>query len=283
MRLRNPRPSILLLIPLACAASQASLEEGAFDVRRGVVYARPDGVELHADVYLPTTSGPRPAVLVVHGGSWTRGGRGRMESVAERLALAGYVAVNIDYRLAPAHHFPAQVHDCKEAVRWIRSHAEELSVDPARVGGFGYSAGAHLVALLATTQPADGLEGPSFGPPVSTALQAAVLGAAPSDLHRLPPSPAVRGFLGGTEEEVPWLYDLASPIRYVSPGDPPVFVYHGRSDLVVPVSHARSMVEALERAGVPHEYHESDLGHVAAFFLDGDEVEKAIAFLDRHL
>lgn len=267
---------------LACA-SQASTRDGAFDVRRGVVYARPAGVDLLADVYRPRAAGLHPAVLVVHGGSWTRGDRGRMARVSERLARAGYVAVSIDYRLAPAHHFPAQIHDCKEAVRWIRRNAPGLSADPDRVAGFGYSAGAHLVALLATTRPADGLEGESPPGSESTALQAAVLGAMPSDMRRLPDSPAVRGFLGGSVREVPRLYDRASPIRYVTPDDPPLFLYHGRNDLIVDVSHARSMVQALERAAVPHEYHESGLGHLGAYFLDGDEVEMAIDFLDRSL
>ena len=270
-----------LLGSTSCAAVAA---EDRLSVRRGLVYARPtDGVELRADVYRPPLSGPGPGVLVVHGGSWTRGDRSRMKRVAERLAGAGYVAVSIDYRLAPAFRFPAQIHDCKEAVRWMRRNASELGIDPARVGGFGYSAGAHLVALLATTRPEDGLEGESASPAASTRLQAAVLGGLPSDLRAFPPNPTVQRLLGGSRDEVPRLFDLASPIRFVSADDPPLYLYHGRNDWIVNVSHSRSMAKELDRKGVPHELREASFGHAATFLFDGDEMKGAIAFLDRWL
>jgi acetyl esterase/lipase len=235
----------------------------AIAVDRALVYARPAGEDLHADVYRPQGEGPFPAVLVVHGGSWTRGSRSRMARVAERLAGSGYTAVS--------------------AVRWIRRNADDLHVDPERVGGFGYSSGAHLVAMLATTTPTDGLEGeaPQGGP--SSRIQAAVLGGTPTDLRRFPPNPALRRFLGGSRDELPDLYAFASPITHVSPDDPPMFLYHGIQDWVVDVSQARTMAKALGDAGVPHELHESKLGHAATFVMDGDEVAGAIRFLDRWL
>ncbi len=282
-----PAPSRSVLLGLLFSACGGVAVAGSSDevaVRRGLVYSRPvDGVELRADVFQPKLAAPGPAVLVVHGGSWTRGNRSRMNRVAERLAGSGYVAVSIDYRLAPSHRFPAQIHDCKEAVRWIRRNASELGVDPARVGGFGYSAGAHLVALLATTRPEDGLEGDAASPAPSTRLQAAVLGGLPSDLRAFPPNPTVQRLLGGSAKEVPRLYDLASPIRFVSADDPPLFLYHGRNDWIVNVSHSRSMAEALDRQGVPHELREAPFGHAATFLFDGEEMRGAVAFLDRWL
>ncbi|MDJ0851171.1 MAG: alpha/beta hydrolase [Myxococcota bacterium] len=277
--------SVLLGLLWSASGSLAAAAGGSEpSVRRGLVYARPsEGIELRADVHRPKRADPAPAVLVVHGGSWTRGSRSRMDRVSERLARSGYVAVNIDYRLAPDFRFPAQIHDCKEAVRWIRRHASELGVDPSRVGGFGYSAGAHLVALLATTRPEDGLEGQAKDPAPSTRIQAAVVGGLPSDLRAFPPNPTVRRLLGGSREEVPRLYDLASPIRFVSRDDPPLFLYHGRNDWIVDVSHSRSMAEALERNGVPHELREPSFGHAATFFFDGAEMKGAIDFLDRWL
>jgi acetyl esterase/lipase len=207
-----------------------------------------------------------------------------MGRVSERLARAGYVAVDIDYRLAPDYRFPAQVHDCKEAVRWIRRNADDLGVDPSRVGGFGFSAGAHLVAMLATTGPEDGLEGDAGGTDVSTRLQAAVVAGLPSDLRRFPPNLAIRRFLGGTVDEVPDAYALASPIYWVSEGDAPIFLYHGGNDWIVNVSQSREMAHALDRAGVPHEYHERKLGgHLATYLFDDEQVAEAIAFLDRWL
>jgi acetyl esterase/lipase len=206
-----------------------------------------------------------------------------MARVAERLADSGYTAVSVDYRLAPAHRFPAPVHDCKAAVRWIRRHADDLRVDPTRVGGFGYSSGAHLVAMLATTTPTDGLEGELPPGAPSSRIQAAVLGGAPTDLRLFPPNLTLRRFLGGAPDELPDLYAFASPITHVSSDDPPMFLYHGAQDWVVDVSHARTMAKALDVAGVPHELHESKLGHAATFVMDGDEVAGAIRFLDRWL
>jgi len=265
------------------APAQEPDADTSISVERGVVYASPTGQDLHADVYRPGSEGPFPAVLVVHGGSWTRGSRSRMARVAERLAGSGYTAVSVDYRLAPAHRFPTPVHDCKAAVRWIRRHADDLRVDPERVGGFGYSSGAHLVAMLATTTPSDGLEGDAPPGAPSSRIQAAVLGGTPTDLGRFPPNPTLRRFLGASRDEVPDLYAFASPITHVSSDDPPMFLYHGTRDWVVDISHARIMAKALQDAGVPHELHESELGHAATFVMDGDQVDGAIRFLDRWL
>jgi acetyl esterase/lipase len=281
---------VVARVALACGLASATVVPASgeepdppISIDRALVYASPAGEDLHADVYRPPGEGPFPAVLVVHGGSWTRGSRSRMTRVAERLAGSGYTAVSVDYRLAPAHRFPAPVHDCKTAVRWIRQHADELHVDPKRVGGFGYSSGAHLVAMLATTTPRDGLEGEAPQGAPSSRIQAAVLGGTPTDLRRFPANPTMQRFLGGSPDELPDLYAFASPITYVSPDDPPMFLYHGTRDWIVDVSQARTMAKALDDAGVPHELHESDLGHAATFVMDGDEVAGAIRFLDRWL
>ncbi len=268
---------------LAATLAGASEVDVGIAVDRGLVYARPAGEALRADLYRPDAPGPFPGVLVVHGGSWTRGSRSRMARVAERLAEAGYAAVSVDYRKTPAHRFPAPVHDCKAAVRWMRDHADALHVDPERVAGFGYSSGAHLVAMLATTTPGDGLEGGAPAEATSSRLQAAVLGGAPTDLRLFPPNPTLHRFLGGSRDELPDLYAVASPITHVSADDPPVFLYHGTQDWIVGIDHARSMARALDEAGVPHELHESQLGHAATFVMDGAPMAGAIRFLDRWL
>ena len=245
-------------------------------VRRG------DGT-LRADVYRPRGAGPFPGVLVVHGGSWQRGNKSRMAPTAVRLAERGYVAVSIDYRLAPDNLFPAQLYDCEEAVRWMRANSSRLHLDPAHIGGFGYSAGAHLVALLATTGPADGLEEVAGGADGDARLQAAVLGGAPIDLGRFFPNPAMRFFLGAWPSERPDVYAMASPITFVSADDPPMFLYHGASDWMVDVSQAHEMSDALRRAGVPTGYYEAPGGHFATFLFDREQVSRAIDFLDRWL
>lgn len=222
-----------------------------------------------------------PGVLVVHGGSWVRGTRRRIRPVARRLAEAGYVAVNIEYRLAPEFTFPAPLQDCKDAVRWMRANAERLRIDPTRIGAFGYSAGGHLVALLAATQVGDGLDGDVPANAPSARIQAAVVGGAPIDLRELPPNPFVQSLLGNRSDEAAYL--AASPITYVGSEHPPTFIYHGKLDVVVSDAQARAYADALLRAGVPHEFFEAPLGHVGTQLLSAGPVERAIAFLDRWL
>lgn len=291
---RSPRAVLLVLrLPLqavfiawalwasaGCAAAPA--RAGGFTRHADVPYARREEGPLLADVFVPEGEGPFPAVLVVHGGGWFKGKRSHTESIARRLAARGYVAVNATYRFAPTRVFPAQVHDVKEAVAWMRESAARYRIDPARIGGFGYSAGAHLVAMLAFTDPSHGLEGPAAGK--DTGLRAAVLGGAPENLSRFPRSPMVRDFLGKSFAEDPALFAKASPLSYVSAGDPPVFLYHGTFDRLVPIAQARELEAALGAAKVPVEHRwVRGLGHVAAFFFDGTSVDLALDFLDRAL
>src|SRR6476659_9232127 len=124
--------------------------EPTVDVLRNQVFVERDSGPLAADVYRPRGAGPFPGMLVVHGGAWRMGTRADLAAIAKALAEHGYTAVAIDYRLAPQYKFPAQIYDCQAAVRWMREHAKELKIDPNHIGGFGYSAGGHLVALLGT-------------------------------------------------------------------------------------------------------------------------------------
>ena len=145
-------------------------------------------------------------MLVVHGGAWRMGTRGQLSGVAQMLAKHGFTAVAISYRLAPQYKFPAQIEDCKDAVRWMRTNAARLKIDPERIGGFGYSAGAHLVSLLGTTDAKDGLEGsPSARRrPPSTRLQCVAAGGAPCDLRPIPDDvDGLSFFLGGSPAHVP--------------------------------------------------------------------------------
>ena len=177
---------ILSCISLFCIAGFCAAADQKVDILRNQVFVKRDSGPLAADVYRPQGPGPFPAMLVVHGGAWRMGARADLAAIAEALAQHGYTAVAIDYRLAPAHKFPAQIYDCQAAVRWIRSHAVQLKIDPARIGGFGYSAGGHLVALLGAL---DDKELREPGIPVdapSTRLSVVVAGGAPCDFRVLP-------------------------------------------------------------------------------------------------
>lgn len=213
------------------------------------------------------------------------GSRGQLSGVAQMLAQHGFTAVAISYRLAPAHKFPAQIEDCKEAVRWMRANAERLKIDPDNIGGFGYSAGAHLVSLLGTTGPEDGLEGVTHADSLpSTRLQCVACGGAPCDLRPIPDDvDGLAFFLGGSPATCRDKYRLASPAAFVSADDPPFFFFHGEQDELVPLASPALMQRELQRAGVKSElYIVPKLGHVAASF-DREAIERSIRFLAEHL
>ncbi len=208
-----------------------------------------------------------------------------MTRVGKALAEHGYTVCSINYRLAPKHPFPAQVDDCKAAVRWMRAHADEFKIDPKRLGAFGYSAGGHLVALLGVTDQQDGLEGaeaPADGP--STRLQCVVAGGAPCDFRSLKPdSVGLAYWLGGSRAEKPLAYQQASPLNFVTADDPPSFFYHGEADRLVPPASARTMVEQLTSVGVPATFYPIPAaGHIDAFFNSG-AMTASIEFLDKYL
>ncbi|MHA7835713.1 MAG: alpha/beta hydrolase fold domain-containing protein, partial [Algiphilus sp.] len=197
-------------------------------------------------------------------------------------AEAGFVVMNVSYRFAPAHRFPAQLHDLQQALRWMRSEAEALMLDPQRIAGFGYSAGAHLVSLLSVAEGVEALDAPFGGP--DTRLQAVVAGGTPADLRRFPGGELVPQFLGGTLQEMPERFALASPVVHVDGRTPPHFLYHGTQDLLVGIEHAEALFSALEQAGVDAEFYRMRLrGHITAFLTDGEAVARAIDFLHRRM
>ena len=263
-----------------CAVSPTN---ESYNISRELVYAQHGGQDLLADVYIPTGAGPFPGVIVIHGGGWYKGAKEDMTDIAKTLVANGFTAASISYRFAPEHVFPAQIHDSKAAVRWLRRNAEQFKVDPARIGAFGYSAGAHLAMLLGVTTAADGLEEPKADLSISSQVQAVVAGGTPADLLAFNENETMKDFLGGSKAAMPEVYQQASPIIYVSTGDAPTFLYHGRFDWVVDVEQSRQLNAALQAAQVPVEYSEATLGHVATFLFNQDEVMNGVNFLRRWL
>lgn len=280
----DPRAGVLSSLALALVLSPAAsaaepVEPPAYSVERNLVYASPAGTDLHLDAYIPDGDGPFPAVLVVHGGAWRVGSKGQLAFYAGKLAERGYAAFAINYRLAPKHPFPAQIEDCRSAVRWIRRNAESYNIDPQRVGGIGYSAGGHLVALLGVTGAAS-----TDDPADDTRLQAVCAGGAPCDFRTLPLDWEFLAFwLGGTRRVVPELYEAASPAAQVRPDAPPMFFFHGDEDLLVPDESPLRMVEQLKAAGVEASaFIINKGGHLSAMW-SPDALARACDFLDRHL
>lgn len=265
--------TLLALLVLACAGCAALTGQpfSSYTLYPDLVFAERPDQTLHADVYVPRGTGPFPAVLVIHGGSWIGGKKAEMDRYARRLAKAGFVAVNIDYRLAPGHAHPAQIEDCRAALHWLRAQAVRFAIDPERVGVMGYSAGAHLALLLGlgdSERPAD-------------RIKAIVAGSAPTDLRVYPKSPYVNSLLGGPPEGREQAYADASPVTHVSPDDPPVFIYHGRRDSLVEIGQAELLVSALQKAGVEVEFQVEPFGHALTYVLDRGAFSKAMDFLAR--
>jgi acetyl esterase/lipase len=281
---RRFRDLLFASLVLAAVAPTALAEEADVDVLWNVAYVERDTGPLGMDVYLPHQDGTFPGVLVVHGGAWSMGSRAQLAAIAMSFARRGYTAATITYRLAPKYPFPAQLYDCQAAVRWLRSHAADYKIDPAQIGGYGYSAGGQLVALLGALGDDDVREEhlPKDAP--SARLQAVVAGGAPCDFRAIPAnSSRLAYWLGGTRAAKPDAYRVASPAAFVSADDPPMFFFHGARDELVPIRSPQRMVELLVRTGVTAEmYTVEERGHFTAL-LDREALRRAVAFTDHYL
>lgn len=272
--------SLCLAVCFAPLPQQAEADQPKFDVREKIVYSKVGDKELLLDAYVPQKDGTHPAVLVVHGGAWRSGNRKQLRGYAEALAKMGFVCFSIDYRLAPKHKFPAQIEDCRSAVKWIRSHAEDYSVDPNRLGAIGYSAGGHLVSLLGTTGEAPSKDNGN----IDTRLQVVVAGGAPTDFRWFPDNGKWAEFLmGGDLESKKDLFQKASAAAFADKSDPPAFFFNGTKDKLVPLAWTQSCYNALKNAGVKTEMHTIEgAGHMAAA-ADREALQKAYAFLKGEL
>jgi acetyl esterase/lipase len=222
-----------------------------------IVFAKVGERELRLDLARPKDGDePLPAIVCLHGGGWVGGDRKQLSQTLAALARRGYVAVSPDYRLAPADRFPAQIEDCKAAVRWLRANARTFHIDPDHIGALGFSAGGHLACLLGLTVPADGLEGNGGNAEQSSAVQAVASFFGPTDLMAKEWGPVaekqnIEPLLGGSREEKPEAYRKASPVTYADRKGPPVLLFHGDADPVVPLVQSQRLAEKLRAANSP--------------------------------
>jgi acetyl esterase len=235
----------------AALALPAGAAQGGVAVKNDVTFRTVGGEQLQLDVYQPAKKGKnRPAVVVVHGGAWTIGDKSWFAQQGNQLAERGFVAFSINYRLAPAHTYPAAVEDVEAAVEWMRKHAKEYGVDPQRIGALGGSAGAHLVGLLATVGKGSLEKGHR--------IAAAVSWSGPMDFVSLAPAAATpaggsfRTFLGCLPDACPDTYAAASPVTHVDKTDAPMLIVNSANELV-PKSQADAMKAALDQAGVANQ------------------------------
>lgn len=268
--------ALLCVLPLQQDAEPATETNAEYVVHEAIPYAMVGDRELLLDALIPTAAGPHPAVLVIHGGAWRGGDRKQLRGYAKRLASMGFSCFCIDYRLAPEHKFPAQIDDCRTALQWVRQHADQYRVDPTRIGAIGYSAGGHLVALLATSGEAPSADNGQ----IDSRIQAGAAGGAPTDFRQFDDNGAwAEYWMGGDLDEVPEKFQQASPVVFVDPSDPPLFFFNGTADETVAVSWTEPCYEALRQAGVRTEMHlVEDAGHIFAAINPG-AVERACEFL----
>ncbi len=251
-----PRPS-----PELTAAGMAFSPSVVF---RDVEYANPDGKPLRLDIYMAEDqSSPAPAVIWLHGGGW-QGGDKAVYIMGRWLTKFGYTLVAVQYRFTDRACFPAQIYDCKAAVRFMRANAAKYNIDPARIGAMGSSAGGHLAMLLGTSGGVKELEGDLGNADQSSRVQAVVSFSGPTDLaawHETgvihtadTPNSILSKFLGGSFKDKQDVAKAASPITYVSSDDPPFLLIHGLVDGTVAISQAETMAEMLESDGVTVEF-----------------------------
>lgn len=297
---RLPRRRFLLGAAAAAAApsghpaalAQAPLRPLPPGVRalHDLEYGRAGEIPLLLDLYLPMTAdAPLPLVIWVHGGAWRAGTKANCPAVP--FTTRGYAVASVEYRLSQVATFPAQIHDCKAAVRWLRANAKKHGLDSRRFGAWGSSAGGHLVALLGTSGGVKGLEGESGPRDHSSRVQAvcdwfgptdflAEVGQ-PSNIDRRRPDCPEALLIGGPLAENPDKVARANPITYVEKNDPPFLIMHGDRDMTVPLNQSDLLQKALKSAGVDVTY---DVIQGAGHGFRGPEhVERVLTFFNRHL
>lgn len=233
------------------------------NVKRDVVFGKGGGRDLKMHLVLPDSkpSDPLAAYVWVHGGGWQSGSKEGGINQLAGIVMEGFVGATIEYRLTDEAPFPAQIEDCKCAIRFLREHASEFGIDPDRIAVGGSSAGGHLAALLGTIGEVKKLEGSGGWQDQSSRVQAVVDLYGPTDFSKFV---ATKGFESHNRDGSPESKLLGggqvigndegirrvNPITYIDEQDPPFLIIHGTSDPVVPVAQSQLLHEALESAGV---------------------------------
>jgi len=221
-----------------------------------VTYCTMNGLPQKMDIYYPTSGGPWPVLMYVHGGSWYQGDKAEGEGW-RGMNEQGFLVVSVNYRLGDYQtKFPAMLEDVKCAVRYLRAHASDYNIDPDHIGAIGASAGGHLVALLGTTDESAGWDVGEYLER-SSRVQAVISMAGIADFTSNIPSGLngsiyyAFGKLAGkdTPENI-----AASPITYITPDDPPFLILHGDRDGVVPLEQAKILNQKLTEANVSNKF-----------------------------
>lgn len=287
------KPFAALLFLLAVVISNQA--NAQVKVIKDLGFAEVDGHSLKLDLYMPQSEGikSQPLIVWVHGGAWRKGSKSKMP--LRDLLAEGFAIASVDYRLTPVAKFPANVHDIKAAIRWLRANAGKYGYAAKRIGIAGSSAGGHLVNLVGTSNGHPELEG-TVGDHLDESSDVAAIvsfyGAAnlTTILHQSTPhglsvrKPALELLLGGQPEDDVELARLASPVFHVTGDEPPLLLIHGDQDHQMPIN------QSIELYG---KYREHKLSvslefvyggaHGGPQFYDQQRMKLTAKFLRKHL
>lgn len=266
----------------------AQLRPAAGKVLSDLPYVADGHQRQKLDLILPSKSDkPAPVVVWIHGGAWRAGDKAR--NPAQFLVGRGYAVASINYRLVQHASMPAQIEDCKAAIRWLRANAKEYNLDSDHIGVWGASAGGHLVALLGTAGDIKELEGELGNPDQSSRVQCVVDWFGPTDFLAMGrtqerPEAPVAQLLGGPLSQKQEAAKLASPITHVTKDDPPFLIMHGDKDTTVGVRQSYLLADKLKATGVEVELKVlQGAGHGGAEFLSADSRKLIEGFFAKHL
>lgn len=284
---------LLVLMGSEPVIAQRSSASPSIIRQNDVVYATVNEQNLLLDLHLPAQTEQPPLVVWIHGGAWRAGSRKKMPLAY--LVQSGFAIASIDYRLSPEARFPAQIHDCKAAIRFLRASASQFGFNARRIGVAGASAGGHLAALVGVSNGNRKLEGEVgehrqqssevqaivdfYGPTNFTTI---LKQSTPHGLHvRVP---ALQLLLGGQPTEVPELAKSASPVFHVDRSAPPLLMLHGDQDPQVPINQSHELQGRYRAMGRSVQLEVVHGGaHGGNVFHDERHQQLVTQFLDRHL
>lgn len=278
--------SVALLLALTASSAHAQSAREFKDV----VYATIDGKAFALDIYLPANV-QQPALIVwVHGGAWYLYDK---KQYPKALIESGFALASVDFRQSTEAKYPAQVHDIKAAIRFLRAKAKDYGYRTDRIAIAGASSGGHLAAMVGVTNGHKELEG-TLGDHLNTSsdVQAIVSYFGASNLTSIIAQstpfglnvrrPALDRLLGGQPDAMPDLAKLASPVLHVDKSDPPLLLLHGDQDPQMPINQSHELEGGYEKLGLDAYLHVvHGAGHAGAVFYEGEHLKRAVEFLRR--
>ncbi len=281
---------------MACQTDMSSIKKKYLDL----AYAQ-DSKAQTLDIFIPEGEGPFPAVMLIHGGGFKFGDKSSEYSLAKYLLAHGYVAVTINYRLSGEAKFPAAVHDCKAALRFLRGNAQRYAIQEDKIATWGASAGGNLSAMMGTSAGDDFADG-QLGdfPTKSTRIQACIDWFGPINFAQMIPEAQVLGFKEGFDVAIESAYlgadasdpkqahlvKQANPSSYIDKNDPPFYVQAGDQDANIPYLQSKHFSDTLAKVlGDDKVTFELIQGgkHGGAKFTKEENLAKILTFLDKHL